>query len=486
MAMSPMPTSCASWWPRTTASDVLSAFAAPWIAILIRDETVLLRAESAGLEYASIAFVATIAMFAYFRVGSELPRYFSAHDAGQIAKASFAAVVLSAALAFSLTRLEAVPRSLPAIHFLVLLFLLVCSRALTRAVALNLDHQHRPGERCSEYIVLIGADEAALLFVRAIGAASHVGIHVAAVLDVELGRIGRTLSGHRIVGTCAAAPELLDEMRVHGVSVSRCVVTTRAAAPGTHHWQQLARDCSERGIALEYLSEQLGRILAGGDALAQEKPYVSEPIPSPQNWYWKAKRCLDFAGSAVGIVLLSPLFIVTALLAVVSCGWPVLFWQKRLGRHARPIHVHKFRTMRAPFDRCGRKLSDSERETPLGRHLRATRLDELPQLLDILRGDMSLIGPRPLLPIDQPVDPTLRLSVRPGLTGWAQVHGGRVITPEEKNALDIWYIQNASLWLDLRILCLTAKAIVFGDKADRPAEQHAFALQPEAHGKVRG
>ena len=120
--------------------------------------------------------------------------------------------------------------------------------------------------------------------------------------------------------------------------------------------------------------------------------------------------------------------------------------------------------MRSPFDRFGEALPENLRLSPIGRLLRNTGMDELPQLLNVLVGDMSLIGPRPLLPEDQPADPTIRLMVRPGITGWAQVNGGKQITSEEKDDLDEWYIQNASLSLDLRILLLTCRYVFVGNR----------------------
>ena len=125
--------------------------------------------------------------------------------------------------------------------------------------------------------------------------------------------------------------------------------------------------------------------------------------------------------------------------------------------------------MRTPFDRFGEALPENLRLSPIGRLLRKTGMDELPQLLNVLVGDMSLIGPRPLLPHDQPGDPTIRLMVRPGITGWAQVNGGKQITSEEKDDLDEWYIRNASPWLDLRILLLTCRYVFVGNRATVPA-----------------
>lgn len=126
--------------------------------------------------------------------------------------------------------------------------------------------------------------------------------------------------------------------------------------------------------------------------------------------------------------------------------------------------MHKFRTLKPVFDWRGQPVQATERSSWVGKTLRKLRLDELPQLLNVLVGDMSLIGPRPLLPQDQPPDPALRLSVRPGMTGWAQVCGGQLLTPQEKGVLDEWYIQHASLALDLKILGKTILVMLGGER----------------------
>ena len=136
--------------------------------------------------------------------------------------------------------------------------------------------------------------------------------------------------------------------------------------------------------------------------------------------------------------------------------------------------LYKFRTLRAPFDWHGQPVSEAERLSWVGRLLRKTRLDELPQLLNVLGGDMSLIGPRPLLPCDQPVNSKLRVAARPGITGWAQVNGGNLVTNDEKGSLDDWYVRNASPWIDLRIIGLTILFLFRGERRSEHALNHAL------------
>lgn len=175
------------------------------------------------------------------------------------------------------------------------------------------------------------------------------------------------------------------------------------------------------------------------------------------------KRLLDIFGAAFGMVLLSPVFLALWMLVRRRLGSPVLFRQIRPGLDGRPFEMLKFRTMRDAVDANGVALPDAERLTDFGKRLRSTSLDELPELWNVLRGDMSLVGPRPLLmeylPLYSPAQ-ARRHEVRPGITGWAQVNGRNAISWEQKFELDVWYVENRSLWLDLRILFITvAKAV---------------------------
>jgi lipopolysaccharide/colanic/teichoic acid biosynthesis glycosyltransferase len=175
------------------------------------------------------------------------------------------------------------------------------------------------------------------------------------------------------------------------------------------------------------------------------------------------KRLFDVVVAAIGLVLLSPLMAAVALLVRARLGPPVLYAQARPGRGGRPFAIYKFRTMSDARDPGGAPLPDERRLTPLGRFLRGTSLDELPELLNVLRGDMSLVGPRPLLmeylPLYTP-EQARRHEVRPGITGWAQVNGRNAISWEAKFALDVWYVDNRSLLLDLRILALTLAKVL--------------------------
>ena len=177
-------------------------------------------------------------------------------------------------------------------------------------------------------------------------------------------------------------------------------------------------------------------------------------------YFWK--RLLDIVVSASALLLLSPLLLYLAYLIRKNLGSPVLFQQIRPAQGGKPFKMIKFRTMRDTVDKQGKPLPDSERLTPFGQKLRASSLDELPELWNVLKGEMSLVGPRPLLMEYLPLynaQQMRRHEMKPGITGWAQINGRNATTWDERFAHDIWYIDHYSFWLDLKILCLTFKKV---------------------------
>ena len=175
------------------------------------------------------------------------------------------------------------------------------------------------------------------------------------------------------------------------------------------------------------------------------------------------KRSIDISASLFGLLLLAPVMIVVAWMVRRKLGAPVLFSQVRPGLNAKPFTMVKFRTMRDAVDNDGNPLPDSMRMTRFGSFLRSSSLDELPGLFNVLKGDMSLVGPRPLLMEYLPLynaEQYRRHQVRPGVTGWAQVNGRNSVSWEEKFDLDVWYVDNRSFWLDLKIILLTLKKVV--------------------------
>lgn len=189
------------------------------------------------------------------------------------------------------------------------------------------------------------------------------------------------------------------------------------------------------------------------------------------------KRLLDIVCAALALLLLAPVLAAVALAVRVKLGGPVLFCQTRPGLHGHPFEMFKFRTMTDARDAQGNLLPDAERLPPFGQFLRSTSLDELPELWNVLRGDMSLVGPRPLLMqyLDRYTpEQARRHNVRPGITGWAQINGRNALSWEEKFALDVWYVDHHSIGLDVRILWRTLRKVMIregisaGDSATMP------------------
>lgn len=191
------------------------------------------------------------------------------------------------------------------------------------------------------------------------------------------------------------------------------------------------------------------------------------------------KRAFDIAASASALVVLSPVLAITAYKVKKELGSPVLFRQTRPGLHGKPFEMIKFRTMKDATDKEGNALPDSERLTDFGKKLRASSLDELPELWNVLKGDMSLVGPRPLLMEYLPLynaEQAKRHNVRPGVTGYAQVNGRNSLSWEDKFKLDTWYVEHQSFLLDMKILLKTVKKVIIKDgiSADGEATMTKF------------
>jgi lipopolysaccharide/colanic/teichoic acid biosynthesis glycosyltransferase len=208
---------------------------------------------------------------------------------------------------------------------------------------------------------------------------------------------------------------------------------------------------------------------------------MNECVGAQKRLQQAIKRGLDIVVAGTALVVLSPLMGVIAFLVWRKLGTPVLFRQTRPGIRGKPFVMYKFRTMTDARDAQGNLLPDHQRLTPFGRWLRATSLDELPELMNVLKGDMSLVGPRPLLMeyLERyTAEQARRHEVKPGITGWAQIHGRNALSWEEKFRLDVWYVDHWSVWLDLKILWRTLWIVM--KREGISAEGHA--TMPEFRG----
>jgi lipopolysaccharide/colanic/teichoic acid biosynthesis glycosyltransferase len=240
--------------------------------------------------------------------------------------------------------------------------------------------------------------------------------------------------------------------------------------------RRLANDRSEAKImgmaAREHVSKHFDRTDQSAAFLGLVCR-LSQQNPKARFYTYYVKRLLDFILSLSTLILLSPLMALLAFLVVIKMARPIFFQQKRPGLHAKPFRLHKFRTMSDRRNSEGKLLPDDQRITEFGRFMRRTSLDELPELFNVLKGDMSIVGPRPLLMkyLDRYTpDEARRHEVKPGITGWAQVNGRNAITWEQKFEYDVWYVDNISFLLDLKIMVLTIWKIIKREGINQPGQ----------------
>jgi len=493
------PTSKTQHRAKLAPFDVLWAIVAPFLALTLRDPIILEQSDAFGdfgpaYQYAFTTMFFAFVSFLVFRISDSMSHLFSVNDVLAICGAVTTTVASSSLTLFVLTRMDGVPRSTPLIYALVLGAGLTAARLMARVSNVGAGGNEEPEEAPSvtpqqlRRVLLIGVDRFAAATIKLVSCQRPRTTLVVAALDPRTHFHGRAISGVKIVGRVEELEEVIDEYQVHGVEIDEVWLSDDAAALPPEALQRIGEQCVNRGLKLKRIATALSL-----EPRVQEepRPVVRAPIAAIElTEYFKLKRVMDILASAGLLIALTPLAAIAACLVLYDVGAPILFWQQRIGRHGRKFLLYKFRTYHAPFDRRGNKVAKEDRLSRLGRAIRAGRLDEIPQLLNVLVGDMSLIGPRPLLPIDQPSDPRLRLSVRPGITGWAQLNGGTLVSPSEKDALDVWYIKHASLALDLKIAIKTLLfSITGGEKMNHAAVEEAVrwraSLHPEAEAAAR-
>ena len=413
-----------------------------------------------------------------FRIDGVIPRYISVDDALNTLKAVLLAALMTGIVLFTFTRLDGIPRSVPAIHALLLGVGLVAVRGLARLFDRRRENAVAPPPVAAEHAIIVGLNHLSVFWIRYLDACAPVTQRVLGLLDPEPRWIGRSVHGVPVYGPPSHLAALIDEFRTHGVRIHRVLISDGSGVLPEPDLRTVRRVCAERQLDLRFFPDPIGApATATHDkaAVAGSHPGCRYEAPASvaASAYFLRKGRIEFV-VALGLLLaLSPLWLIAALLAVLDLGSPIVFWQQRVGLHGRDFQLLKIRTLRPAFDRQGRKVPQERRLSWIGRLLRRTRLDELPQLLNVLVGDMSLVGPRPLLPEDQPPNPAVRLMVRPGITGWAQVNGGALLSPDEKAELDAWYVRNASVWLDLKIVAMTLSGFGRSDHRSEPALSQA-------------
>jgi len=459
------------------------------MAILLRGDV--------GPEIDFINFIPFISIsmcvaFIFFFVGGldrTLWRYSSIADYSQIVVLSILVVLTTFVLTFAVNRLHGIARSLPVLQVSLIIAILISTRSAAR-IWFGRQRYGNPeaqvDTRPCETVLVAGVSAVTELFLRSVKEFASEQVRVAGIVAEDPRLRGRTLHQKPILGTTDELLTVLASLEVHGVAINRIVVATATDRLSSRTLEILLEIEKSSDIAVQFLSERLGfddpsrtplvlsereRASIRGERELALAPSIARV--SSAKAFCILKRSVDAFGAAFLMIMLAPVAVLVSLAVALDVGFPLIFWQQRPGLQGRPFKLFKFRTMRAPHDKHLRRVPDEQRLTAVGRFLRRSRLDELPQLYNVLIGNMSFVGPRPLLPCDQSPDYAARLSVRPGITGWAQVNGGRIISPHDKAMLDIWYVHRASFSLDLKIAFLTLEMILFGDRINTAAVYQA-------------
>ncbi len=434
---------------------------------------------------AALPLLALAAVTASVLLGSyrAVWRYMGIAEIVRLAQLALLAILLFYLAQFVVDRLQHMPRSAPPIHFLVAMFLLLGARILYGELC-------RYGSRgaaspARQPLLLVGSGDGAALFIQMLQHQPDRSYDIAGIICDKVTR-HRSIAGVPVLGGLADFDAVLATLRVQGMTPDRVVVTRPHHELGRDAVYRVMSRAEAQGIPVEQLPD-LMRFRADAPLTALgAAPEATLADAVPEAVYPRLKRLFDIALSGTVLVVLAPLLLASAVAVALFIQRPVMFVQIRPGLHRRPFRLYKLRTMKDPLAPGGRRLSDAERTPFVGRLLRRTRLDELPQLWNVLIGDMAIIGPRPLVAADLDAmadQGRARSRARPGITGWAQVNGGQKLDADEKLALDLWYADNASLALDLRIVGRTIAMMLFGERRDPSAIDTArAALVPEAMG----
>jgi lipopolysaccharide/colanic/teichoic acid biosynthesis glycosyltransferase len=482
------------WRVRILAVDLLLLCVAGVIALLLRENlTIDIQKLKDIAPY--VLFIVTLAVPVNLTFGLDRAvwRFAVFSDFMRIVLAVCLTVISATILTFLFNRMEGISRSLPIIQILISIFALVGVRLVVRAWFQAAPHEGSPPSLApietnmrAECVLIIGVNRLAVLLLKAMAELRGSEVRVVGLVALDGGSSGRTLSGFHVFGPEEDLSVILRSLSLHGVAVHRIVVTVSPELIPSRLRDSLLKTAEAMSIRVEHVTHVMNRLLP---ATAETRTttsiaecerlerlrFNSEQISAiAGRSYWKLKRALDSTLAATMLVLLAPVLAALAVIVRLTLGSPIIFWQVRIGYFGRPFKLYKFRTMTDSYDKDGHLMDDRLRQNAIGRFMRASRLDELPQLWNILAGEMSFVGPRPLLPIDYLNGATVRCLVRPGLTGWAQVAGGRSVEAADKMALDIWYVRNASLGLDLKIMARTVPMVLFGEQICRDTIQRAW------------
>jgi lipopolysaccharide/colanic/teichoic acid biosynthesis glycosyltransferase len=445
------------------------------------------------MPYSFISVACALVVFLVGGLDRTTWRYSSVADHLQIIVLTTLALLLALVCTFALNRLEPVARSLPVLQGGLIVIILIAGRGAARfwhTKQIHTNGNGRVDNQHGETVLVVGVNTVAELFLSSVKEFASQQTQVAGILAEDPSMRGRAVQQKPVLGTVEELQDILQSLEVHGVAIHRIVVAIAVHRLRPSSQEALLEIERSSDISVEFLSEQLGfedlsqrtSLLSGrkrssiprAKAVARVEGVINfGQTRSTDKSFRLVKRMVDVLGAGLLLLTMTPIAMLVAFAVALDVGFPVIFWQQRPGLCGRPFKLYKFRTMRSPHDKHRKRISDDQRSSLVGRLLRRTRLDELPQLYNVLVGEMSLIGPRPLLPCDQSPEYAARLSMRPGITGWAQVNGGRIISTFDKLLLDVWYVKNASFALELKIVLNTVTMILFGDRINAQAVNRA-------------
>ena len=472
--------------------DVLLVAAATMLALVIRENFDVPPSHWVAFwPYLVATVAASVAALWAFGTNQAIWRFTTFADYPRLLAATLAIVFGAVALTFAYNRLEGLARALPVMQAILVMLSLTGSRVLLRlrhAARGKSAQMLKPGTAVEgDTVLVVGVSRLSDLYLQAVAELTPNQFRIAGLLSPSGQHGGRLVQNYPVLGTPEQVAGVLKTLEVHGMFVTRIVVASAFSRLTAEAQAALLAATASSGIRLELIAESLGlspKSLAPALAPQPEVAGPSAPVAFvieartlsalARRPYWRVKRVLDFVCAAALLVLSLPLVVLVSVLVAFDVGFPLAFWQQRPGLGGRPFKLYKLRTMAAAHGPDGKRVADRDRLSGIGKFLRRTRLDELPQLINILRGEMSFVGPRPLLPVDQPAEFAARLMVRPGLTGWAQVRGGRDVSAADKAALDVWYVHQASWALDLEVLLRTVPMVLFGEQVDAVAIRQAW------------
>ncbi len=445
--------------------DLIVTTAAFPISLLLRENFEVSDLHFQSLLYGStIIFVTAFVVFGLTDLQRIMWRYITPPDLLSIIKTVSLIVGIFVSFMFLFDRMVGLPRSIIVIFWLVATAGLVGSRVIYGYImSSGLPPLKKTSEPAPQRVLILGRLAPAVTVIQKIRALHAHRLRVVGILS-DNAEPGRIVHGAPILGATSNFEQIRSLLEAQGLSPDLMIVTDpNDINPMVQHSLDACPVPHTEAVHLDNIA------LPNASLSKYERLFQNPPR---DRTFLRVKRVIESSIAAFALICALPILALIALLLLSTMGTPVLFTQCRAGKHMREFALLKFRTMHNAFDSSGKILGDSDRTSFIGSILRFTRLDELPQLWNIVNGNMALIGPRPLLLRDLPSDPATiqqRYAVRPGLTGWAQVNGGQQLTQEQKMALDLYYIKNASFLLDMKILFLTIPVVLFGERVNTDA-----------------